>query len=293
VAGLMFKLQSFRFDFQEGHLRNRRQRGYVLLTLLLTTSLLVVAAAVVAPMITLQIKRDREEELIHRGMEYRRAIRAYVKHTGNFPLSLDQLENASGNRYLRRRYKDPMTGKDFRLLHMDDVAKATAGANPLGTPIGGSANSGTGNSSNDPSSASNPADSAANQNAGNAQAATPGSPAPPASSSSIFSSNSSSTQPGAGFGGGVIMGVASSSPKKSIREFNHKNHYNQWLFFYSANYDGAVEVKGPTPPAPVFASPQGSPAQGTSPTGQGQGGLGLSNPPTQQQNPQTTPLQSQ
>lgn len=49
------------------------------------------------------------------------------------------------------------------------------------------------------------------------------------------------------------MGVASSSPKKTIREFNHKNHYKDWLFFYSANYDGSVEVKGPTPSTPVFA----------------------------------------
>jgi hypothetical protein len=54
------------------------------------------------------------------------------------------------------------------------------------------------------------------------------------------------------------MGVASSSPKKTIREFNHKNHYRVWLFFYSANYDGSVEVKGPTPSTPVFAAQKSS-----------------------------------
>ncbi len=29
------------------------------------------------------------------------------------------------------------------------------------------------------------------------------------------------------FGGGPIVGVASTSKAQSIREFNHKNHYNQ------------------------------------------------------------------
>jgi type II secretory pathway pseudopilin PulG len=230
--------------------RPRRERGYVLLTLLLTASLLVIAAAVVAPMITLQIRRDQEEELIHRGMEYRRAIRSYAKHTGNFPLTLDQLEHATGNRYLRRRYKDPITGKDFRLLHMNDIAAPGAGSNTAGTPSGGSANTTAGIFSNASSPVPTPpSDSTADQNA---QTDSQGTPTPQTAASP--------TTPGSGasFGGGVIMGVASSSPKKTIREFNHKNHYKDWLFFYSANYDGSVEVNGPTPSTPVFAAQKNS-----------------------------------
>jgi type II secretory pathway pseudopilin PulG len=284
VTGSMFQLRTQRCSLHRKNFRDQRERGYVLLTLLLTASLLVIAAAVVAPMITLQIKRDKEEELIHRGMEYRRAIRAYAKHTGNFPLTLDQLEHATGNRYLRRRYKDPITGKDFRLLHMDDIAKFSAGSHPIGTPIGGNAASGS-FTSNATTPATNPQGSS-DQNGGNAQPDSPGSPTPQANSSSNLSSNP--PPGGTGFGGGVIMGVASSSPKKTIREFNHKNHYNDWLFFYSANYDGAVEVKGPTPATPVFASPQGSPGQGSLPPGQGQG-LGLNGSP----NPQQTSQQPQ
>lgn len=223
--------------------RPRRERGYVLLTLLLAASLLVIAAGVVAPMITLQIRRDQEEELIHRGMEYRRAIRAYAKHTGNFPLTLDQLEHATGNRYLRRRYKDPITGKDFRLLHMNDIAAPGAASNTAGTPSGGSANTAARIFSNASSTEANAQESTADQDA---QTPSKGSPAPQAASSTAPSS-------GAVFDGGAIMGVASSSSKKTIREFNHKNHYKDWLFFYSANYDGSVEVKGPTPSTPVFA----------------------------------------
>jgi type II secretory pathway pseudopilin PulG len=283
VTGPRFQMRSLHSGLHKRNFRNQREGGYVLLTLLLMASLLVIAAAVVAPMITLQIKRDKEEELIHRGMEYRRAIRAYAKHTGNFPLTLDQLEHATGNRYLRRRYKDPITGKDFRLLHMDDIAKLGASSNPAGTPPGGNANSTTGIFSNASVPSANPPDATTDQNAENAQPASPGSPTPQTNSSSNLFSNP--PPGGAGFGGGVIMGVASSSPKKTIREFNHKNHYNQWLFFYSANYDGAVEVKGPTPSTPVFASPQGSSAQGSLPLGQGQGQSSFGSPNPQQPSP--------
>jgi hypothetical protein len=41
---------------------------------------------------------------------------------------------------------------------------------------------------------------------------------------------------------------------RSIREFDKKNHYNEWLFFYLPNYNGSQRIKGPTPltpPAPA------------------------------------------
>src|SRR5262249_41988999 len=35
----------------------------------------------------------------------------------------------------------------------------------------------------------------------------------------------------------VILGVASTSRGKTIREFHNQNHYNQWLFFYNPAAD--------------------------------------------------------
>ncbi len=57
------------------------------------------------------------------------------------------------------------------------------------------------------------------------------------------------------FGGGPIVGVASISKAQTIREFNHKNHYNQWQFIYDpdhgsrrADYDaGAAAVEFAAP----------------------------------------------
>src|SRR5256885_10465553 len=50
-------------------------------------------------------------------------------------------------------------------------------------------------------------------------------------------SNNSDKLSGQVFGGGPIVGVASTSKAQSIREFNHKNHYNQWQFIYDPSSD--------------------------------------------------------
>jgi type II secretory pathway pseudopilin PulG len=231
-------------------LRARMEKGYVLLTLLLFVSLLVIAAAATAPAIARQLNRDREEELIHRGIEYRRAIHAYVKRTGQFPLSLDQLENTNGTRYLRKRYKDPITGGDFQLLHTSDIAAPAPTLTAAGPPPDGTASTATTDQSLPSSPSTDPASVSLSQN-------TQSKPGNGSALQSAFSSNSSAGGNNVG-GGGLILGVASRSAKQTIREFDHKNHYNQWLFFYSANYDGSVEVKGPTPQKPIFAAPKNS-----------------------------------
>ena len=72
------------------------------------------------------MKRDREEEMIHRGVQYSRAIRRFVKKTGRYPTRLEELENTNNIRFLRKRYKDPVTGKDFKLLHVGEVQLTSA-----------------------------------------------------------------------------------------------------------------------------------------------------------------------
>ena len=94
----------------------RKENGYVLLTLLLTMALLIIAAGVAASSIAFTIRRDREEELIHRGVQYKRAIREFAKKTGRFPLRMEELDNTNGMRFLRKHYKDPITGQDFKLV---------------------------------------------------------------------------------------------------------------------------------------------------------------------------------
>src|ERR671922_684554 len=97
------------------------QNGYILVSLMLMAALIVIALSAAIPTIKLELQRDREEELIHRGVQYSRAIRKYFKRFGRYPVSLDDLQSANNMRFLRKRYKDPITGEDFKLLHFGEV----------------------------------------------------------------------------------------------------------------------------------------------------------------------------
>jgi len=130
-----------------------REKGYILLTLLLAVSLMVIFAAAVLPSITFEIRRDKEQEMIHRGVQYTRAIRAYYKKYGRYPAKLEDLDNTNNLRYLRKHYKDPLTGQDFRLLHFGDPGVTLGfsigggvipGASAIGSPAGTNGQNGSG-----------------------------------------------------------------------------------------------------------------------------------------------------
>ena len=105
-----------------------------MLAILLMMALMIIAATIVAPRVVQQIKRDREEEMIHRGTEYARAIKKYYKKFGSYPSTLEQLDTTNQIRFLRKRYKDPLTkdGK-WKLLNYGDIATLLNAAAP-GTP---------------------------------------------------------------------------------------------------------------------------------------------------------------
>jgi len=257
----------------------RSERGYILLMLMLFVTLLAIAAAAVAPSIAFRVRRDREEEMIHRGVQYSRAIRRYVKKTGRYPSRLEELENTNNIRFLRKRYKDPITGKDFKLLHVGEVqlaaAPGIAGASALatsgGAPAGGAALLGAASAIVGGAAAvasrnglASPASTPATDTAGNTGSdASQGNPA--SATGSTNDASKSSDQAGGDsssvqlsskvYGGGPIVGVASVSKAQTIREFNHKNHYDQWQFIYDPTMDRGGLITTPAQPALQVAAP--------------------------------------
>src|SRR6266567_586122 len=295
--------------------RRRNQRGYILLTLMLFVALLTIGMLAMVENIESQIKRDREEELIHRGVQYSRAVRHYFKKFGRYPNRIEDLENTNNYRSLRKRYKDPITGKDFKPLHITDVRMSFAGGVPGGGPPGGGPPPGGGlppGGLPDPAAApggAGPAATAglqnpppapfqtANQPAGSPpdQTATPPAgrpptPQPPSQPQPAGPNGAPQT-----FGGGAIVGVASVSKDKTIREFNKKDHYNQWQFIYDPTTDRGGLLMTPNQPplkGAVALNPtdiQGTPGQNPG-LGGGQQGPGTP-PPQQQPNPQPSPNQ--
>jgi hypothetical protein len=123
-----------------------------LLALLLIVALMFIAAMAIVPEIKFEIQHDREDEMIHRGVQYSRAIRAYYKKFGRYPTRLEDLDNTNNLRFLRKRYKDPVNCKngkceDFKLLHFGEVKMSSSigiagGSIPGANSLNGQANGG-------------------------------------------------------------------------------------------------------------------------------------------------------
>lgn len=292
--------------------RRQRDRGAMLLAVLFMMAMMVIAALAMAPSLVQQIKRDREEEMIHRGTEYARAIRKYYKKFARYPANLEQLDNTNQLRFLRRRFKDPLTkdGK-WKLLRYGDIAAlgitglptgviaapgqvqglgssiaqpqgaagsdqgvgtAPAGAqlSPQqpgagdGTQSAGGAQPGGGNSSFVVGGGGAGGQSAANSGPGDGQSGnasgtqsqsgqTQGGPGQAGTNNSIFGNTGVGGQT---FGGGAIVGVASLSKDPTIRIYNKKKTYDEWVFIYSPMMDRVnVLLRGPYN-GPTFTSQQ-------------------------------------
>jgi type II secretory pathway pseudopilin PulG len=107
-------MQNFRQSVQ----RAKQEEGFILLAVLFLVVLILIALAVAAPSVARSIQRDKEVELVNRGEQYKRAVKLYYKKFGAYPTSIDQLINTNNIRFLRKRYTDPITGKDdWRLIY--------------------------------------------------------------------------------------------------------------------------------------------------------------------------------
>ena len=135
----------------------RCEDGFILLAVLFLVALILITLAVAAPKIAQSIQRDRELELVHRGEQYKRAVRLYYRKFGAYPSTIDQLVNTNQIRFLRKRYTDPMTGKDdWKIIHQGEQhvkimglfgqpIASSGGPAAAGTSIAGIGQSGFGN----------------------------------------------------------------------------------------------------------------------------------------------------
>ncbi|MDP9124206.1 MAG: hypothetical protein M3N82_06350, partial [Pseudomonadota bacterium] len=95
-----------------------RSRGFTFLGLLFLIAVMGVLAGVAATTWTFTSQRDKELDLLFVGQEYRSAIQRYAKAHARtpqpYPATLAQLLGGDDRlvpvRYLRRLYRDPITG---------------------------------------------------------------------------------------------------------------------------------------------------------------------------------------
>jgi type II secretory pathway pseudopilin PulG len=172
------------------------------------------------------VQREREAELIFRGEQYARAVGLFQrKYAGAFPPNLDTLLQ---QKFLRKKYLDPVTGKDFQLLYQGTAMAVSGQPGTAGSGAVGSAR---------PGQIATPP----------GLAAVPG-PGPGGAAGTV------------GPRGGIV-GVASTSPQSSFRLYKGRGKYNEWQFVYTQTSSG-VGAPGegqPRPGMPGAVRPGGVP----------------------------------
>ena len=282
-----------------------KESGYVLLAVMLTLMLMLIALSVEAPRIAQQIKREKEEELVHRGKDYATAIKRFVhKNGGRYPLSVEQLENTNHIRFLRKKYVDPMTGdSDWKMVHVGEAEIKILAPNP-GLSGGGGTNPGLGGSSGGSiggtggqTGSTGGLTGGTGGQTGGTGGLTGGTGGQTGSTGQLGSLTTTGIGNGQTVGGGQIMGVASVNKSQAIKEFNDKDHYDEWYFVYDLRLEQSGG-SGVTVAAPRNAGSSTGTSGGTgTPTGAtgtpgaaGNPGTGFQNAPDSSgQQPTPTP----
>ncbi len=101
----------------------RDSRGFTYLALLVALIIIGISMGAAARYWANVVLREKEAELLFRGDQYRRAIESYylaIPGRQEYPQRIGDLlkdnRTATGRRHLRRKYKDPISGKDFVLI---------------------------------------------------------------------------------------------------------------------------------------------------------------------------------
>jgi type II secretory pathway pseudopilin PulG len=215
-----------------GHAR-LDDRGYILVVLLVAMGVAAIWMSAALPAWRQQAMREKEIELIFRGEQYARAIALFQIKNNSYPVDIDVLVS---QRYLRRKWKDPVTGQDFQLVGLTSGQGGQSGqigapnrvGGGIGSPAGGGISGGAGTT---PASQPRP---------GANQPASPGRPG-----TTQMPAGGAGQRPTGGVPGGVpggsasmggqplvggITGVRSTSQATSIRVYNGQQQHNLWQF---------------------------------------------------------------
>jgi type II secretory pathway pseudopilin PulG len=219
------------------------EQGFLLLGLVVAIFLILLALSVAAPTVAHELRREREVETVRRGNAYVRAIEVYYLKVGSYPGSIEQLEKTNNIRFLRKRYVDPMTGKDdWRLIRLGEAKTTVRGF--FGKPLGGIAGSGLGSASGMTSAEMSPSGTSGSSAFGSSSGTGsvfgsstfgPSGSGTTGSSPNVPGTTSGSTSGGFGSSSGTqgpFVGVGLSKDGSSIMTLNEQTTYPTWEFLY-------------------------------------------------------------
>jgi len=185
--------------------QSSREAGYNLVVLMIAITVMTAMLAAMLPMVSTEIRRDKEEELVFRGIQYIEAIRIFQNRNHRLPIKLSELVEVKP-RCIRQLWKDPMTadGKWGIIFQNNDLQPVTAPPTPTGQDQlkGGPTKGGP----------------------------TKGGPTMTSDTDPGDQSGLDVPKQGDTVQVGPIIGVYSKSDKKSILIFNGHERYDEWRF---------------------------------------------------------------
>jgi len=221
--------------------RRPKQAGYSLLMVVFMVATILVLMAAATPNVLTQGTREREEETIWRGEQYKRAIGLYFRKLGRPPVKIEDLTSqTAGVRFLRKAYTDPTNKEDssWRFIYLG----------PNGQLIGSLRQT------------------SLLQNVLTPTPATGGSAFGSGSQSGASSMSSQESQPRPLDGpviGGNIIGVGGKNKQHAFRVYKGGDTYELWEFIYNPNGQGIIPTPGQLTPGTAGSNQQNP--QGTQP----------------------------
>jgi len=237
------------------------ESGFMLVFAVVMVAVVMIAMSVALPVMAKQLRRDKEEESVHRMQQYVRAIQLYQRacKCTNYPPSMEALEKGNNVRFLRQEYVDPLTGKsDWRIIHTPQTTvKGFFGQELSGLVAGLGSAAGMASGSNTPGATPGAAGATGVTAPGTTTpGAAPGSTTPGGTGGGCStvsagglasgfngaqtcnngtvgaSSSSSDTGMFGDSSGGPIKGVGTSRTGSSILTPNGQDTYETWEFWY-------------------------------------------------------------
>lgn len=100
-------------------MKRQDESGFAMLLVFAMAAAVAISLYMEIPRVAFESQRAKEQLLIERGEQYRRALQVFVRKNKRYPGRIEELENTNNVRFLRKRYVDPMTGKDqWRVIHV-------------------------------------------------------------------------------------------------------------------------------------------------------------------------------
>lgn len=107
-------------------MRRRQESGFAMLLVFAMAAAMAWVLYMELPRLAFEAQRNKEELLVERGEQYIRGVEVFVRKNKKLPQTIEELEQTNGTRFLRRRYVDPLTGKDeWRVIHADASGRMT------------------------------------------------------------------------------------------------------------------------------------------------------------------------